>query len=113
MSSQQAEISAADRADAATIWDFHQMHHQRRPCEAAIGLGSHDLGVAAFAAKLYHAGMLPVVVFSGANSPTTVPPAPHRIPGAGLRRRPRRPPPVDAAYQRLLQGGYDTRLLGR
>lgn len=72
MSSQQAEISAADRADAETIWDFHQMHHQQRPCEAAIGLGSRDLGVAIFAAKLYHAGMFPVVVFSGANSPTTV-----------------------------------------
>jgi uncharacterized SAM-binding protein YcdF (DUF218 family) len=71
VSSQQAEISAADRADAGTIWDFHQMHHQRRPCEAAIGLGSRDLGVATFAAKLYHAAMFPVVVFSGANSPST------------------------------------------
>lgn len=71
MSSQQTEISATDRADAETIWDYHQMHHQRRPCSAAIGLGSHDLGVAAFAAKLYHAGLFPVVVFSGANSPTT------------------------------------------
>ena len=71
MSSQQAEISAADRADAETIWDFHQMHHQQRPCEAAIGLGSRDLGVATFAAKLYRAGMFPVVVFSGANSPST------------------------------------------
>lgn len=71
MSSQQAEISASDRDDAATIWDYHQMHHQRRLCSAAIGLGSHDLGVAAFAAKLYHEGLFPVVVFSGANSPTT------------------------------------------
>jgi uncharacterized SAM-binding protein YcdF (DUF218 family) len=71
VSSQQAEISAADRADAETIWDFHQMHHQQRPCEAAIGLGSRDLGVATFAAKLYRAGMFPVVVFSGANSPST------------------------------------------
>jgi uncharacterized SAM-binding protein YcdF (DUF218 family) len=71
VSSQQPGTSAADRADAETIWDYHQMHHQRRPCAAAIGLGSHDLGVAAFAAKLYHAGLFPVVVFSGANSPTT------------------------------------------
>ena len=71
MSRPQAEISAADRADAETIWDFHQMHHQQRPCAAAIGLGSRDLGVAVFAAKLYHAGMFPVVVFSGASSPTT------------------------------------------
>jgi uncharacterized SAM-binding protein YcdF (DUF218 family) len=71
VSSQQAEISAADREDAETIWGYHQMHHQRRACSAAIGLGSHDLGVAAFAAKLYHEGLFPVVVFSGANSPTT------------------------------------------
>jgi uncharacterized SAM-binding protein YcdF (DUF218 family) len=71
VSSQRAEISAADRADAETIWDYHQMHHHQWPCEAAIGLGSHDLGVAVFAAKLYHAGLFPVVVFSGANSPTT------------------------------------------
>jgi uncharacterized SAM-binding protein YcdF (DUF218 family) len=34
-------------------------------------LGSHDLGVAAFAAALYRAGHFPVLVFSGANSPTT------------------------------------------
>jgi uncharacterized SAM-binding protein YcdF (DUF218 family) len=48
------------------------MHHRRRSCEAAIGLGSRDLGVATFAARLYHAGMFPIVVFSGANSPSTV-----------------------------------------
>lgn len=69
--SQHAGISAADRADAGIIWDYHQMRHQHRPCAAAIGLGSHDLGVAAFAAKLYHEGLFPVVVFSGANSATT------------------------------------------
>ncbi|MBO0884582.1 MAG: YdcF family protein [Mycobacterium sp.] len=48
------------------------MHHQVRPCSAAIGLGSHDLGVATFAAELYRAGLFKVLVFSGANSPTTV-----------------------------------------
>jgi len=47
------------------------MHHQPRPCSAGIGLGSHDLGVAAFAADLYHVGLFPVLVFTGANSPTT------------------------------------------
>src|ERR1700735_2183243 len=47
------------------------MHHQRLACSAAMGLGSHELGVAAFAAKLYHAGLFPVAVFSGASSPTT------------------------------------------
>ncbi|MEV6983398.1 YdcF family protein [Sphaerisporangium sp. NPDC051017] len=66
-----AAITDDQRADALTIWDFHQMHHQARPCSAAIGLGSHDLGVAALAAHLFHAGLFPILVFSGANSPTT------------------------------------------
>jgi uncharacterized SAM-binding protein YcdF (DUF218 family) len=42
-----------------------------RPCSAAIGLGGHDLGVAALAADLYLARLFPVLVFSGGNSPTT------------------------------------------
>lgn len=71
MISNQAAISDSDRGDAQIVWDYHQMRHDLRPCSAAIGLGSHDLGVAAFAAKLYHAGLFPVLVFSGANSPTT------------------------------------------
>ncbi|MFC5188037.1 YdcF family protein [Actinomadura harenae] len=58
-------------ADALLIWDYHQVGHQPQPCSAAIGLGSHDLGVAAFASELYHAGLIPVLVFSGGNSPTT------------------------------------------
>lgn len=57
--------------DAELIWDYHQMGHQLRPCDVAIGLGSHDLGVAGYAAELYQAGMFPLVVFSGGNSPTT------------------------------------------
>jgi hypothetical protein len=44
-----------------------------RPCSAGIGLGSHDLGVATFAADLYHAGLFPVLVFSGGNSPPPPP----------------------------------------
>ena len=64
-------ISDADRQDVQIIWDYHQLRHQRRPCDAGIGLGSHDLGVATLAADLYHAGMFPVLVLTGANSPTT------------------------------------------
>jgi uncharacterized SAM-binding protein YcdF (DUF218 family) len=64
-------VTDQNRADAELIWDYHQMHHPLRPCAAAIGLGSHDLGVATLAADLYHAGLFPVLVFSGANSPTT------------------------------------------
>jgi uncharacterized SAM-binding protein YcdF (DUF218 family) len=36
-----------------------------------MGLGSHDLGVADMTAELYHQGMAPVIVFTGATSPTT------------------------------------------
>jgi uncharacterized SAM-binding protein YcdF (DUF218 family) len=57
--------------DAQTIWDYHQVGHELSRCDAAIGLGSHDLGVATYAAELYQANLFPVLVFSGANSPTT------------------------------------------
>ncbi|MET7858196.1 YdcF family protein [Streptomyces sp. NPDC005318] len=66
-----AAISDADRADARAIWDFHQMGHELRPCSAAITLGSLDLGVASTTADLYHAGMFPVVVFTGDTSAAT------------------------------------------
>ncbi|HEV7976145.1 YdcF family protein [Amycolatopsis sp.] len=60
------------RADVETLWDYHNMHHELRPTDVGIGLGSHDLGVATYAAELYHSGMFPLIVFSGANAPTTV-----------------------------------------
>ena len=53
------------------IWDYHLMGHELRPAEVAIGLGSHDLGVAAAAADLYHRGLFPTLVFTGGNSATT------------------------------------------
>ncbi|WP_460367955.1 YdcF family protein [Actinocorallia lasiicapitis] len=40
--------------------------------DIAIGLGSHDIGVATHAAELFHRGFFPHIVFSGANAPTTV-----------------------------------------
>lgn len=64
-------ITEGNWHDAQLIWDYHQMGHELRACSAAIGLGSHDLGVASFAAELYHDGLFPVVVFSGATSKTT------------------------------------------
>ncbi|MFF4170198.1 YdcF family protein [Streptomyces sp. NPDC001744] len=53
------------------IWDYHLMGQPLRPTDVAIGLGSHDLGVAAAAADLYHRGLFPKLVFTGGNSPTT------------------------------------------
>jgi uncharacterized SAM-binding protein YcdF (DUF218 family) len=60
------------RVDVETLWDYHNMHHKLRPSDVGIGLGSHDLGVATYAAELYHSGMFPHIVFTGANAPTTV-----------------------------------------
>jgi uncharacterized SAM-binding protein YcdF (DUF218 family) len=64
-------ISDSQWSDARLIWRYQQMDHKPRPCSAAIGFGSHDLGVASAAVELYRAGLFPVVVFSGGNSPTT------------------------------------------
>ncbi|MEU1693256.1 YdcF family protein [Streptomyces hirsutus] len=64
-------ISTQAWADAQQLWDFQQMGHEPRPCSVAIGLGSHDLGVADTTAELYHRGMAPVIVFTGATSRTT------------------------------------------
>ncbi|MEV8291829.1 YdcF family protein [Streptomyces sp. A144] len=64
-------ISAQDWADARRVWDYHQMGHTLRPCSVAIGLGSHDLGVADTAVSLYKRGMAPLLLFTGATSPTT------------------------------------------
>ncbi|MBT1184144.1 YdcF family protein [Streptomyces sp. CJ_13] len=64
-------ISAQDWADTRLLWDFHQMGHAPHPCSVAIGLGSHDLGVADAAVDLYRRGMAPLLVFTGATSPTT------------------------------------------
>lgn len=55
-----------------TLWDYHNMHHELRPTDVGVGLGSHDLGVADCAAQLYQKGMFPLIVFTGANAPTTV-----------------------------------------
>lgn len=62
--------SEADRRAAETLWSYHRLDNPLSPCQAAIGLGSHDLGVASFAARLYHDGFFPVLVFSGASNPT-------------------------------------------
>ncbi|MET7769096.1 YdcF family protein [Nocardia sp. NPDC005366] len=60
------------RSEVETLWDYNQMHHQMRPVDVGIGLGGHDLGVADHIADLYHRGMFPLIVFTGANAPGTV-----------------------------------------
>ncbi|CCH18223.1 YdcF family protein [Micromonospora lupini] len=65
-------IPAQHRADVERLWDYHNMHHEIRPVDVGIGLGSHDLGVAKIATELYRRGMYPTLVFTGANAPTTI-----------------------------------------
>lgn len=57
---------------AQVLWDYHDMHHELRPTDIGVGLGSHDLGVATYTAELYQRGMFPLIVFTGANAPTTI-----------------------------------------
>ncbi|MFI7527586.1 YdcF family protein [Nocardia salmonicida] len=63
---------AAVRPDVETLWQYNRLDHDIRPTDVGIGLGSHDLGVATQTAQLYRAGMFPLIVFTGANAPTTV-----------------------------------------
>lgn len=67
-----ARIPDEYRADAETLWEYHQMHHELRPTDVGIGLGSHDPSVAMVAVDLYKQAMFPLIVFTGANVPTTV-----------------------------------------
>ncbi|MGZ9933337.1 YdcF family protein [Streptomyces sp. NC-S4] len=67
----QQRITEEQWRRAELIWDYHRMGHRPVPVDVAIGLGSHDLGVAAASADLYRAGLFPVLVFTGGNSPTT------------------------------------------
>ncbi|MFE1592149.1 YdcF family protein [Nocardia sp. NPDC058705] len=67
-----ASYPQALRPDVEALWQYNQLGHEIKPTDVGIGLGSHDLGVATHAADLYHAGMFPRIVFTGANAPTTV-----------------------------------------
>ncbi len=60
------------RADVETLWAYHDLRHELRRSDVGIGLGSHDLGVAIYIAELYHQGLFPRIVFTGANAPTTI-----------------------------------------
>ncbi|MFI1247908.1 YdcF family protein [Streptomyces anulatus] len=64
-------ITTQDWDDARRIWSYHQMGHALKPCSVAIGLGSHDLGVADTSVDLYKRGLVPLLLFTGATSPTT------------------------------------------
>ncbi|MBB3051162.1 hypothetical protein FHS23_002185 [Prauserella isguenensis] len=62
---------AAVRADVGTLWHFHRIDDPLQPVDVAVGLGSHDADVAVHTAALYHRGLFPLIVFTGATTPTT------------------------------------------
>ncbi|MFF0409675.1 YdcF family protein [Kitasatospora sp. NPDC004745] len=64
------EITDQQWADTALLWDYQQMGHDLRPSDVAIGLGSHDLGVAAETADLYLRGLVKLIVFTGGPNPS-------------------------------------------
>lgn len=59
-------------SDVSILWNYHQLGHELSPVDVIIGLGSHDPGVATYAAELYQRGIASLIVFTGANAPTTV-----------------------------------------
>lgn len=52
---------------AQKIWDYMHMHHEMKPTDAIIVLGSNDLRVATRAVELYKAGLAPIMIFCGGN----------------------------------------------
>ncbi|MFC8530916.1 YdcF family protein [Nocardia sp. NPDC057227] len=56
-----------------TLWEFTRLRHADRVTDVGIGLGSHDPSVASHAAELYHRGLIPLIVFTGATTPITAP----------------------------------------
>ncbi|MEK9157426.1 MAG: YdcF family protein [Patescibacteria group bacterium] len=50
---------------AQILWDYHCMHQSLHRADVMLVLGSHDLRVASYAAKLFLEGYAPFVVISG------------------------------------------------
>ncbi|MEV6524760.1 YdcF family protein [Longispora sp. NPDC051575] len=63
-------ISDQDYKDGQTLYDYHQLGHDLRPCSVGIVLGGHDLGVPHHAADLFHQGYFPQMVITGGSNPT-------------------------------------------
>lgn len=50
---------------AKKIWDYHHMNHELEKADCILVLGSHDLRVAEWGAKLFLEGWAPLMVCSG------------------------------------------------
>jgi uncharacterized SAM-binding protein YcdF (DUF218 family) len=58
-------------AAALVLWDYHRLNHALVPSDGILVFGSNDLRVASHAADLFHAGLAPWILFSGARGRMT------------------------------------------
>lgn len=59
------------RSLAAVLWDYHRLTPEPAKSDVLVVLGSHDLRVAEHAARLWHEGWAPLLVFSGGRGKVT------------------------------------------
>jgi uncharacterized SAM-binding protein YcdF (DUF218 family) len=50
---------------AKTIWNYMLMHHELKPAEAIVVLGTNDTRVAEYAAELYKQNLAPYIICAG------------------------------------------------
>jgi uncharacterized SAM-binding protein YcdF (DUF218 family) len=58
-------------AAVLVLWDYHRLNHRLAPADGILVFGSNDLRVASHAAGLFHAGLAPWILFSGARGRMT------------------------------------------
>lgn len=58
-------------AAARILWDYHRLNHELLPADGILVFGSNDLRVAAHVAELFHRGLAPWILFSGARGRMT------------------------------------------
>jgi uncharacterized SAM-binding protein YcdF (DUF218 family) len=56
---------------ARVLWDYHRLNHELSPADGILVFGSNDLRVAEHAAWLFHEGLAPWILFSGARGRMT------------------------------------------
>jgi len=50
---------------ARKIWDYHHLNHTLEKADCLLILGSHDVRIAEYGAKLFLDGWAPIIIFSG------------------------------------------------
>jgi len=61
----------SSREAAEILWNYHNVKHELQKSDAIFVPGHNDVRFAERAAELYHKGLAPFIIFSGANSPLT------------------------------------------